>query len=143
MVQYAPIAKAVLLADPELDKLRFELVPKDCTEIQFWRNYFYRVSLIKHSFEMELHSTSTVPVAADQSKEGTTNSSAQVKEATESKSRPSEEWTEAEAEKETGDEDFDLDLEMEVIQRDASKEQAADEEEQGDWEKELEKELGL
>lgn len=32
--------------DPALEKMRFELVPKIITEENFWRNYFYRVSLI-------------------------------------------------------------------------------------------------
>lgn len=32
--------------DPQLEKMRFELVPKIITEENFWRNYFYRVSLI-------------------------------------------------------------------------------------------------
>lgn len=32
--------------DSALEKMRFELVPKIITEENFWRNYFYRVSLI-------------------------------------------------------------------------------------------------
>lgn len=32
--------------DKQLESMRFELVPKIITEEQFWRNYFYRVSLI-------------------------------------------------------------------------------------------------
>lgn len=32
--------------DAALEKMRFELVPKIITEENFWRNYFYRVSLI-------------------------------------------------------------------------------------------------
>ncbi|KAL1139135.1 hypothetical protein AAG570_009195 [Ranatra chinensis] len=44
-VQY-PIALATLAEDPNLEKMRFELVPKIITEENFWRNYFYRVSLI-------------------------------------------------------------------------------------------------
>lgn len=32
--------------DTALEKMRFELVPKIITEENFWRNYFYRVSLI-------------------------------------------------------------------------------------------------
>ena len=31
---------------------RYELVPKVIKEDEFWRNYFYRVSLIKQSFEL-------------------------------------------------------------------------------------------
>ena len=32
---------------------RFELVPKVVKEEEFWRNYLYRVSLIKQSFELK------------------------------------------------------------------------------------------
>lgn len=32
--------------DQQLEKMRFELVPKIITEENFWKNYFYRVSLI-------------------------------------------------------------------------------------------------
>ena len=32
---------------------RYDLVPKKVKEDEFWRNYFYRVSLIKQSFELK------------------------------------------------------------------------------------------
>uniref|UniRef100_A0A182KCI5 BSD domain-containing protein n=1 Tax=Anopheles christyi TaxID=43041 RepID=A0A182KCI5_9DIPT len=41
-----PVALAIMNDDKELEKMRFELVPKIITEENFWRNYFYRVSLI-------------------------------------------------------------------------------------------------
>lgn len=41
-----PTAVAIMAEDQQLEKMRFELVPKIITEEQFWRNYFYRVSLI-------------------------------------------------------------------------------------------------
>ncbi len=41
-----PIAVAIMGEDSALEKMRFELVPKIITEENFWRNYFYRVSLI-------------------------------------------------------------------------------------------------
>lgn len=44
-----PIALALLKEDPNLNKMRFEIVPKLVKEETFWRNYFYRVSLIKQS----------------------------------------------------------------------------------------------
>lgn len=47
-----PVAKAVLQEDDNLQKMRFELVPKQVTEEHFWRNYFYRVSLIKQSAQL-------------------------------------------------------------------------------------------
>lgn len=41
-----PIAVSIMAEDAALEKMRFELVPKIITEENFWRNYFYRVSLI-------------------------------------------------------------------------------------------------
>ncbi|XP_067013012.1 synapse-associated protein 1 isoform X2 [Anabrus simplex] len=47
-----PIAMATLAEDPNLEKMRFELVPKVINEETFWRNYFYRVSLIRQANEL-------------------------------------------------------------------------------------------
>ncbi|CAG2178746.1 unnamed protein product, partial [Oppiella nova] len=47
-----PIALALLKEDPNLNKMRFEIVPKLVKEEVFWRNYFYRVSLIKQSTQL-------------------------------------------------------------------------------------------
>lgn len=44
-----PVAKAILKEDPNLEKMRYELVPKMVSEENFWRNYFYRVMLLKGS----------------------------------------------------------------------------------------------
>lgn len=46
------VAMVMLQEDPALEKLRFELVPKDLSEEQFWRNYFYRVYLVRQSCEV-------------------------------------------------------------------------------------------
>ncbi|GAB5588758.1 Synapse-associated protein 1 [Umbelopsis nana] len=46
---YGPVAAATLKADPNLAKMRFELVPKIIKEPAFWHNYFYRVMLVKQS----------------------------------------------------------------------------------------------
>lgn len=48
----SPIALAMLEVDPKLSDLRFSLVPKRIPEEKFWRNYFYRVSLIKQSSQL-------------------------------------------------------------------------------------------
>jgi hypothetical protein len=32
---------------------RYDLVPKQVKEDEFWRNYFYRVNLIKQSFDLK------------------------------------------------------------------------------------------
>jgi hypothetical protein len=47
-----PVAMATLAEDPNLEKMRFELVPKVISEEIFWRNYFYRVSLIRQANEL-------------------------------------------------------------------------------------------
>merc|ERR1711997_1208377 len=46
-------AMALLHEDPQLEAMRYELVPKKVKEDEFWRNYFYRVSLIKQSFDLK------------------------------------------------------------------------------------------
>jgi hypothetical protein len=47
-----PVAMATLQEDDRLRDMRFQLVPKQVTEEHFWRNYFYRVSLIRQSSEL-------------------------------------------------------------------------------------------
>ncbi|XP_057323561.1 synapse-associated protein of 47 kDa isoform X9 [Microplitis mediator] len=47
-----PMAQATLALDPNLESMRFELVPKVISEENFWRNYFYRVSLLRQSHEL-------------------------------------------------------------------------------------------
>jgi len=48
-----PIAMAIIEEDPALQDMRFRLVPKQVNEENFWRNYFYRVSLIKQSTQLD------------------------------------------------------------------------------------------
>ncbi|KAG7276281.1 hypothetical protein CRUP_015604 [Coryphaenoides rupestris] len=50
----SPVAMTMLEEDELLSKMRFHLVPKQMTEEAFWRNYFYRVSLIKQSAQISL-----------------------------------------------------------------------------------------
>ncbi|XP_043252791.1 synapse-associated protein of 47 kDa isoform X2 [Colletes gigas] len=47
-----PMAQATLALDLNLEKMRFELVPKVISEENFWRNYFYRVSVLRQSHEL-------------------------------------------------------------------------------------------
>ncbi|CAH1758615.1 19821_t:CDS:10 [Entrophospora sp. SA101] len=46
---YFQTAMATLKSDPNLNRMRFELVPAQVQEPTFWRNYFYRVSLVKQT----------------------------------------------------------------------------------------------
>ncbi|KAJ3193746.1 Synapse-associated protein 1 [Irineochytrium annulatum] len=57
-----PIATALLKVDPQLQRMRFQLVPKQIKEPKFWRNYFYRVSLVKFATMHE--GGQSAPVAA-------------------------------------------------------------------------------
>ncbi|XP_011503064.1 PREDICTED: synapse-associated protein of 47 kDa isoform X1 [Ceratosolen solmsi marchali] len=60
-----PMAQATLALDPNLETMRFELVPKVISEENFWRNYFYRVSLLRQSHELNAmanQSTESNPV---------------------------------------------------------------------------------
>ncbi|KAM4738647.1 synapse-associated protein 1-like isoform 2-T2 [Anableps anableps] len=50
--QTYPVALVMLEEDELLRKMRFHLVPKEVKEESFWRNYFYRVSLIKQSAQL-------------------------------------------------------------------------------------------
>ncbi|KAF9328618.1 hypothetical protein BG006_008221 [Podila minutissima] len=59
MKVYSSTALATLKQDPNLDKMRFYLVPKEVEELVFWRNYFYRVSLLK---QVALASASSDPL---------------------------------------------------------------------------------
>ncbi|KAL9888880.1 synapse-associated protein 47kD isoform 4-T11 [Glossina fuscipes fuscipes] len=47
-----PTAVSIMAEDKALENMRFELVPKIITEENFWRNYFYRVSLIIQAAEL-------------------------------------------------------------------------------------------
>uniref|UniRef100_UPI003AAB74FD synapse-associated protein 1-like n=1 Tax=Centroberyx gerrardi TaxID=166262 RepID=UPI003AAB74FD len=52
MEQMYPLATVMLEEDQLLNRMRFDLVPKHVKEEAFWRNYFYRVSLIKQSAQL-------------------------------------------------------------------------------------------
>ncbi|XP_070684073.1 synapse-associated protein 1-like [Pempheris klunzingeri] len=52
MEQMYPLAAVMLEEDQLLNRMRFDLVPKLVKEEVFWRNYFYRVSLIKQSAQL-------------------------------------------------------------------------------------------
>ncbi|KAF9980175.1 Synapse-associated protein 1 [Modicella reniformis] len=58
MIAYSSTATATLTQDPNLDKMRFYLVPREVEELVFWRNYFYRVSLLK---QLALATASSAP----------------------------------------------------------------------------------
>ncbi|EFA11027.1 synapse-associated protein of 47 kDa isoform X2 [Tribolium castaneum] len=65
-----PVAMAIMEKDPNLEKMRYELVPKVISEENFWRNYFYRVSLICQANELSSMSrdgdSQSQPLTSDQ-----------------------------------------------------------------------------
>ncbi|KAK6474161.1 synapse-associated protein 1-like [Huso huso] len=50
--QAAPVAMVTLQEDAMLSRMRFELVPRHVKEEVFWRNYFYRVLLVRQSAQL-------------------------------------------------------------------------------------------
>uniref|UniRef100_A0A1I8I595 BSD domain-containing protein n=1 Tax=Macrostomum lignano TaxID=282301 RepID=A0A1I8I595_9PLAT len=60
-----PSAMAALEADPALRQMRFRLVPRRLAEEQFWRNYFYRVSVIRRSAQLSVSTPALATVARD------------------------------------------------------------------------------
>jgi len=73
-------AMALLHEDPQLEKMRYELVPKKVKEDEFWRNYFYRVSLIKQSFDLKDFEANSGNPATNQQKSRTENETSNVAE---------------------------------------------------------------
>ncbi|ELU11445.1 hypothetical protein CAPTEDRAFT_171239 [Capitella teleta] len=65
-----PVAMVMLQEDPHLKGMRFELVPKSLKEEIFWRNYFYRVSLIKQSAQLTSLAQQTVASSKKEDRNG-------------------------------------------------------------------------
>lgn len=84
-----PIAMATLAEDPNLEKIRFEVVPKLVNEENFWKNYFYRVSLIKQSTQLSSLAQETSGVGGDSSVRSSRQNSAEGEAAAKSGRRPS------------------------------------------------------
>jgi len=82
------VAQAIqaLDKDPLLAKLRYSLVPKIISEDQFWRNYFYRVSIIKQAYGLSINTntttTTTITTTTTTSIPKTKDSSASTKKVT-------------------------------------------------------------
>eukprot|EP00484_Ammonia_sp_Unknown_P002310 CAMPEP_0197073204 /NCGR_PEP_ID=MMETSP1384-20130603/210489_1 /TAXON_ID=29189 /ORGANISM="Ammonia sp." /LENGTH=504 /DNA_ID=CAMNT_0042512037 /DNA_START=16 /DNA_END=1530 /DNA_ORIENTATION=- len=63
-LEYAlPYAQCALREDPVLPDIRFKMVPKKLTEEQFWKNYFYRVNVIRESLNIYKIDFSKPPIA--------------------------------------------------------------------------------
>eukprot|EP00486_Rosalina_sp_Unknown_P014822 CAMPEP_0201592404 /NCGR_PEP_ID=MMETSP0190_2-20130828/190312_1 /ASSEMBLY_ACC=CAM_ASM_000263 /TAXON_ID=37353 /ORGANISM="Rosalina sp." /LENGTH=423 /DNA_ID=CAMNT_0048051167 /DNA_START=8 /DNA_END=1280 /DNA_ORIENTATION=- len=63
-LEYAlPYAQCALAQDPVLPKIRFKLVPRKLEEEQFWKNYFYRVNVIRESLGVKKMDFGKAPIA--------------------------------------------------------------------------------
>ncbi|XP_068176008.1 synapse-associated protein 1 [Antennarius striatus] len=69
--QMYPVALVMLEEDELLRKMRFHMVPKEVKEETFWKNYFYRVSLIKQSAQLTALVAQQAAVQRDVDKTGT------------------------------------------------------------------------
>lgn len=71
--QMYPVAMVMLEEDELLRKMRFHLVPKQVKEEVFWKNYFYRVSLIKQSAQLTALAAQQAAEQRDVEKTGTSS----------------------------------------------------------------------
>ncbi|XP_049848113.1 synapse-associated protein of 47 kDa-like isoform X2 [Schistocerca gregaria] len=69
---WVPVAMAALKKDDRLNRLRYELVPEKISEYCFWRNYFYRIMIIKKAYctEESIQMPDGVPVTASKEDSG-------------------------------------------------------------------------
>lgn len=157
--QMYPVALVMLQEDELLNRMRFDLVPKHVKEDVFWRNYFYRVSLIRQSAQLTALAAQQHAVEKDAK-----NGSKQENElpetvrpktppvAVKSKGKPHEEDDEISTSpgvSEFVSDAFDArDLNQEVLREgmeqlvlDKKDELCTTEDDSADWEKELQQEL--
>ena len=148
-------AMAMLSEDENLKKMRFELVPKQMKEETFWRNYFYRVSLIKQSFNLKQMSKSTNSLKTTSSNpdENTAKTETTIPMTDLKNSRKNSKEVESQQEDHHHDEQFvstdfnndltadDLEAEMKALGMDGNEASAANNNDDEDWEKELNQEL--
>ncbi|XP_068025271.1 synapse-associated protein 1 isoform X2 [Melanerpes formicivorus] len=158
--QMYPVAMVMLQEDELLNRMRFDLVPKHVKEEVFWRNYFYRVSLIKQSAQLTALAAQQQAAGKEENKGREEDN--QLKEAVRPKTPPvaikppiKPQEDEEEISTSPGVSEFvsdafdacnlnqeDLRKEMEQLVLDKKREgTSAVEEEPADWEKELQQEL--
>ncbi|XP_035266488.1 synapse-associated protein 1 [Anguilla anguilla] len=157
-----PIAMVMLQEDELLNRMRFDLVPKHVKEDVFWRNYFYRVSLIKQSAQLTaLTAQQQAAEKKDQEKSSSSPENDHLTEDIRPKTppvpitgKPKSAEDEEEISTSPGVSEFvsdafdscnidqeDLRKEMEQLVLDKKGEATEQEEETADWEKELQQEL--
>ncbi|NXR88193.1 SYAP1 protein, partial [Hypocryptadius cinnamomeus] len=157
--QMYPVALVMLQEDELLNRMRFDLVPKHVKEEVFWRNYFYRVSLIKQSAQLTALAAQQQAAGKEEGKGREEDN--ELKETVRPKTPPvtikpqiKSQEDEEEISTSPGVSEFvsdafdtcnlnqeDLRKEMEQLVLDKKKETSVVEEETADWEKELQQEL--
>lgn len=155
--QMYPVALVMLQEDELLSRMRFALVPKLVKEEVFWRNYFYRVSLIKQS--AQLTALAAQQQAAGREKSLGREGAMPLAEAVRPKTPPVVIKSQLKSEEEEEEistspmvsefvsDAFDTcNLDQEVLRKEMEqlvlhKKESVLEEDSADWEKELQKEL--
>ncbi|XP_013191049.2 synapse-associated protein of 47 kDa isoform X2 [Amyelois transitella] len=135
-----PVAVAIMAEDPNLEKMRFDLVPKIITEENFWRNYFYRLSLICQANEAD--AAASRQASADDSQDDDKSSSESVakeKSSQESIDDAKKRIKSLKVDRENDDEQWEKELEAELKEYEVVAEKTGDDKQ---WEKECEDLLG-
>uniref|UniRef100_U3IYK7 Synapse-associated protein 1 n=1 Tax=Anas platyrhynchos platyrhynchos TaxID=8840 RepID=U3IYK7_ANAPP len=139
--QMYPVAMVMLQEDQLLNRMRFDLVPKHVKEEVFWRNYFYRVSLIKQSAQLTALAAQQQAVEKKRGEQSFYNTILLQDEEEISTSPGVSEFV-SDAFDACNLNQEDLRKEMEQLVLDKKKEETSVvEEETADWEKELQQEL--
>ncbi|CAG5056953.1 unnamed protein product [Parnassius apollo] len=134
-----PVAVAIMSEDPNLETMRFDLVPKVITEENFWRNYFYRLSLICQANEAD--AAAVRQPSADDSQDQKLASERLIskeKSSQESIDNAKERIKSLKVDRENDDEQWEKELEAELKEYEVVAEKTGDDK----WEKECEDLLG-
>ncbi|XP_050556103.1 synapse-associated protein of 47 kDa isoform X8 [Spodoptera frugiperda] len=136
-----PVAVAIMGEDPNLEKMRFDLVPKVITEENFWRNYFYRMSLICQANEADAAAgrQSSAEDSQDDDKSASDNQIANEKSSQESIDDVKKRIKSLKVDRENDDEQWEKELEAELNEYEVVADKAGDDKQ---WEKECEDLLG-
>uniref|UniRef100_A0A9J2P4B1 BSD domain-containing protein n=1 Tax=Ascaris lumbricoides TaxID=6252 RepID=A0A9J2P4B1_ASCLU len=126
------VAMAMLDEDPNLRKIRYQLVPKHLTEERFWRNYFYRISLIRQSILGEMNLPRGQPSCSNEA--GAQSADTDAKNI-ESVAEKLVEDTSKEEEHDEGSKESDIEKNLEEVRGTFLTNKQKNEEE--DWEEEL------